>query len=83
MEVALDKIRGLLVYVFQNEDGFEEELMEYKKEDILDAVKLQNEILNNSINCQSENFDARLSHLNFYYNFNTWFIAFQKEKLWN
>lgn len=81
MEVNLDEIRGILVYVFQNEDGFEEKLMEYQKEDILKAVQLQNEILNNSINYQDENFEARLSHLNFYYSFNTWFIAFQKEKL--
>lgn len=81
MGANLDEIRGLLIYVFHGESGFEEELMLHEKEDILKAANLQNEVLNHSINHRGENFEARLSHLNFYYNFNIWFIAFEKEKL--
>lgn len=81
MEVNLDEIRNLLVGVFQGANDYEEKLLAYKKEDILNAAKLQNEILNHAISYSNENYEDRLLHLNFYYNFNTWFIAFEEGKL--
>lgn len=74
----IEKIRELLICLFQNDKANESELRNnYTKEEIIQAWKEQNEVLNDSIiNDPSD--EVRKSHNKFQYNYNLWFSEFIK-----
>ena len=78
MSENYDTLRGLLVEIFvSNESGdLISRLTEYSDTQIILAYKAQNKILNELISCSTENNEAKLSHLEFYYSFNKWYLEF-------
>lgn len=74
----IEHIRGLLteVFVHKEPDALVSKLFEFEDTYIYEAYKVQNKVLNDSISTMSENTEARLSHLDFYFNFNKWYIEF-------
>ena len=81
MDENIENIRGLLVEVFiQNEpNNLITKLFEFEDKYIIEAYKEQNRILNESISTEKENNATRISHLNFYYNFNKWYLKFAEK----
>lgn len=78
MEKDMDFLRGLLVEIFVNKEPNDlvSRLFEYEDTYIHSAYVLQNKVLNDSISTLDENSEARLSHLEFYYGFNKWYLEF-------
>ena len=81
MDKNIENIRGLLVEAFiQNEpDDLITKLFEFEDKYIIEAYKEQNRILNESISTEKENNEARMTHLNFYYHFNKWYLEFAEK----
>ncbi len=77
----LQEIRGLLIEIFINNepDNLITKLFDFEDSYINEAYKEQNRILNESISSNDENNEARLSHLEFYCNFNMWYLKFAEK----
>ena len=81
MDKNIEKIRGLLVEIFVTNEPNDlvSKLFEFEDKYIIEAYKAQNRILNESISTEKENNEARLTHLNFYYHFNKWYLEFAEK----
>lgn len=78
MQDNYNDLRGLLVEIFVNNEPNDlvSKLSEYNDTQIILAYTTQNRILTESISSSVENNEARLSHLEFYYSFNKWYLEF-------